>query len=221
MATPAARTRPPATSRRLLRFFRCDSCEGGRIGQRGDGRGIRRCQRLLEQPAVDRVRLRRGVRSELVGEQATAALVRTERFRVVPGCRLGLHQQAVPAFPVRLQLDELLGCPDRGSRIPAEPVRHCEALEGSNERLSELRALLLHPASVLTREKRVSRERLRGRRLRAGALDVSRRKRELGGRDGFVGSHDVDPGPGWEHELVAPERTGQSFGAVQAAIVQE
>ena len=52
-------------------------------------------------------------------------------------------------------------------------------------------------------------------------LDVSGRKRALGGRDGFVGSDDVDPGPGWERELVAAERAGQSLGAVEPAIVQQ
>ena len=75
-------------------------------------------RRLPKEGAVDRFRLGRRVRTELVGEQTAATLVDAQRLRAVSRGRVGFHEPAVATLAKRLERGQLFRIPDRLARVP-------------------------------------------------------------------------------------------------------
>ena len=186
---------------------------GGRVGRGGGWR--------LEQLAVDRLGLRRGVGPELVGEQPSALLVHTERFGSVAGSDVRFHQAAISALPERRERDRLFRPLHGLSRVARTQGCVSQHAQRAVAELGELASLLLDPRTVLAREKGLRQQcrSLGGQAFRL--LEVACRERVIRFVRGVRRREHVDPGLLGQLEPVAAERARKGAVAVDAAVGEE
>ena len=143
----------------------CDDAPSGSRSWNGDAlRFLQRryhsglCDRRLEQPAVDRLGLRRRIRPELVSEEPSAPLVHAQRLGAIAAGGVRFHQEPVSGFAKRLEGDRLLGPLRRFARIARSQARIGENAEGTCADIGEVAALLFDPRAVLSRQERLPRQ---------------------------------------------------------------
>ena len=108
---------------------------------------------------MERGRLGRRVRAELVCQERAAALVHAQRLGPVAGGSVCLHQAPIAGFVERLERDRLIGPSHRFSRIAGSQGRVGERGERTGADVRELAPLRLDPAAVLCGQERLLCER--------------------------------------------------------------
>jgi hypothetical protein len=111
--------------------------------------------------------LRRRVDAELVAHERSAALIHAQRLRPVARPRLCAHELPVRGLPERLERNQLLCHPNRDPPLLSHQCGVGPDVQRTHQHRAELRAAVLDPESVISREERPASK--TGHILRPGA----------------------------------------------------